>query len=138
MFRNNISLELLNKKMAINSLAHMDVEFTEIGDDYLCAKMPVNQNSHQPMGILHGGMSVFLAESVASVAGNFFLDLEKQYCVGLSINANHIRAMKTGFLYAKAKPIHLGRTTQVWAIDMTNEEGKMVCISRLTMAVITK
>lgn len=113
-----------------------EIEFIEKGDDFLMAKMPIKKNHKQPMGLLHGGVSVYLAETLGSVAGNFCIRKENQAVVGLDINANHLRAVKSGFVYAKASPIHIGGKTQVWSIEITNEEQKMVCISRLTLAVI--
>ena len=114
------------------------MEFTAIGRDYLTATMPVNKNVHQPMGILHGGASVALAETVGSAASNLMIDHKVEYCVGLDINANHIRSVKEGIVTGTAKAIHLGRKTHIWQIEIVNEEGKLVCTSRLTMAVIKK
>lgn len=113
-----------------------EIEFIEKGNDFLVAKMPIKKNHKQPMGLLHGGVSVYLAETLGSVAGNFCVRKENQAVVGLAINANHLRAAKSGFVYAKAKPIHIGGKTQVWNIEISNEEDKAVCISRLTLAVI--
>ena len=97
--------------------------------------MPVDERTRQPYGILHGGASCLLAETVGSHASSLCIDMEKQYCVGLEINANHIRSVSEGFVYGTAKPMHLGRSTHVWEIMIRNEEGKTVCISRLTMMV---
>lgn len=129
------TLEALNKdkKLCNNPFK---IEFIEIGDNFLRAKMPVNKDTKQPMGLLHGGASVFLAETVGSVSGHLCIRQEGRAAVGLEINANHLRAAKDGFVYAKSTPIHIGGKTQVWNIEITNEEGKMVCISRLTLAVI--
>ncbi|GIV40609.1 MAG: thioesterase [Thermonema sp.] len=114
----------------------LGIEFTEIGENYLCGKMPVTERSIQPLGILHGGANVVFAETLGSVAANFAVDREKYYCVGLEVNANHLRPVPKGqWIYGRAEAIHLGRTTQVWEIRITNEEGKLTCISRLTMAV---
>ncbi len=117
---------------------HLGIEFTEVGEDYICAKMPVDDRTKQPMGLLHGGASVVLAETLGSVAATLSVDQEKYACVGLEINANHIRAAKEGFVYGKTTPLHIGRSTHVWQINITNEEGKLVCTSRITMAVIEK
>jgi len=114
---------------------YIGIEITEIGDDYLAGKMPVDHRTTQPMGLLHGGASCVLAESLGSMAGAMCVDLSKQYVVGLEINANHIRGVKSGWVYGKATPIHLGRATQVWDIKIVNEEQKLVCISRLTLSV---
>lgn len=116
----------------------LGIEFTEIGPDYLCGKMPVDHRTKQPIGMLHGGASVALAETLGSLAAYLFLDEQKQYCVGLDINANHVRSVKEGFVYGKAMPLHIGRQTQVWEIKITNGEGKLVCISRLTIAVLDR
>lgn len=129
------SLEDLNKE---NKLCNnpFKIEFIEKGDNFLRAKMPVNKDTKQPMGLLHGGASVFLAETLGSVSGHLCVRQEGRAVVGLEINANHLRAAKDGFVYAKSTPIHIGGKTQVWNIEITNELGKMVCISRLTLAVI--
>jgi len=116
---------------------HLGIEFTEVGDDYLIASMPIDQRTKQPAGIMHGGASCALAETVGSTAANFCVE-DPYYCVGLDINVNHIRAMRSGKVYAKAKPYHLGRTTQVWGIEIVDEENKLVSVSRLTMAVIER
>jgi 1,4-dihydroxy-2-naphthoyl-CoA hydrolase len=119
-----------------NMVRELDIEFTEFGDDYVIGKMPVNHKTKQPFGLLHGGASVVLAESLGSMAGFLCIDDPRKAVVGLEINANHLRAVRDGFVYGKAKPIHLGSKTQVWGIDITDEQGKMVCVSRLTLAVI--
>ena len=115
---------------------HLDIEVVEIGDDYLKARMPVDSRTVQPQGRLHGGASCVLAETVGSVAANLVLDSKEFLAVGLDINANHIRPAKGGYVYGTARPESLGRTTQVWSIRITDEEDRLVCISRLTMAVI--
>lgn len=110
----------------------------EVGDDYIIARMPVDHRTHQPFGLLHGGASVVLAETIGSLASYLTLpDPTKQQAVGLDINANHIRGVKSGWVYGKATPIHIGRSTHIWEIKITNEAGKLVCISRLTMAIIS-
>ena len=114
----------------------LGIELTEITSDSLKCKMEVNNKTKQSMGILHGGASAALAETLGSIASNLIVDNEKHFCVGLDINASHLRPVKSGFIYAEAKPIHLGKKTHVWRIDINNEEGKLVCTSRLTMAVI--
>lgn len=131
----DFSLEDLNKEKELCNNP-FQIEFIEIGDDFLRAKMPVTKNNKQPMGLLHGGASVYLAETIGSTSGYLCLRQEGRAVVGLEINANHLRGATDGFVYAKASPIHLGGKTQVWSIEITNEEGKMVCISRLTLAVI--
>lgn len=113
-----------------------EIFFTEKGDDFLSAKMPVNRNTRQPMGLLHGGASVYLAETLGSLAGFMCLKQKDRAVVGLEINANHLRSAKDGYVFATAKPIHLGGKTQVWSIEIKNEQQKMLCISRITLAVI--
>jgi 1,4-dihydroxy-2-naphthoyl-CoA hydrolase len=137
MFNKNITLESL-KDLDKNTIANLiGIEFLEIGENYVTARMPVDSRTHQPFGILHGGASVVLAESTGSMAAFLSLpDPLKQRAVGLDINANHIRAVKSGWVYARAVPIHIGRTTHVWEIKITTEDDKLVCISRLTMAII--
>jgi 1,4-dihydroxy-2-naphthoyl-CoA hydrolase len=130
------SVEILNQNGKNSMGEFLGIEFTEIGKDYLVARMPVDNRTKQPYGILHGGASVVLAETVGSVGANLCVDLTKFRCVGLDINANHLKSVKEGFVYAKGTPIHVGRTTQVWEIKITNENNDLVCISRLTVAVI--
>jgi 1,4-dihydroxy-2-naphthoyl-CoA hydrolase len=115
----------------------LGIEFVDAGDDWISARMPVNERTHQPFGRLHGGASVALAETVASMGGAMTLDLTRQTTVGLEINANHIRPAMSGYVTATAKAESIGRTTQVWTIRITNEEGKLVCLSRITLAVIS-
>jgi 1,4-dihydroxy-2-naphthoyl-CoA hydrolase len=119
-----------------NMVEHLGIELTEIVEDSLKAKMPVDQRTKQPAGILHGGASVTLAETLGSIAATLTVDPKLYRCVGLEINANHIRQVTSGFVYGETKPIHIGRRTQVWTITIANEEGKLVCVCRITMAVI--
>jgi 1,4-dihydroxy-2-naphthoyl-CoA hydrolase len=114
------------------------IQFSEIGDDFLSATMPVDDRTKQPYGLLHGGASAALAETIGSVASALVIDQSKFICVGLEINANHIRSARSGFVTANCKPIHLGGTTHVWDIRITDEENKLVCISRLTVAILPK
>lgn len=131
-----VTIEQLNArpKSLANSLG---IEITELGENYVCGKMAVDHRTHQPMGILHGGASVAFAETLGSIGGWLSLPDESQYCVGLEINANHIKSVKDGFVYGKATPLHVGRNTQIWEIKITNEEGKLVCVSRITLAVLS-
>ncbi|GAK18264.1 hypothetical protein JCM19053_1963 [Vibrio sp. JCM 19053] len=115
-------------------IEHLQIKYTDFTDDSLTATMPVCSFTHQPLGMLHGGASVVLAETLGSLAANFSVD-EGSYCVGLDINANHVRAMRSGHVIGTAKPLHLGISTQVWQIDITDERGRLVCTSRLTIAV---
>jgi 1,4-dihydroxy-2-naphthoyl-CoA hydrolase len=131
------SIEALNEHNNQTMVTHLGIEFIEAGDDFLRARMPVDHRTHQPMGILHGGASVALAETVGSVASALCTpDLLQGAPVGLDINANHIRSVSEGFVVATCRPYHIGRTTHVWHIEITDElSGKLVCISRLTMAI---
>lgn len=115
---------------------HLGIEFSEVGDDFLVARMPVDSRTHQPLKMLNGGASCALAETVGSMAANLCLDRTQFVALGLDINANHLKAVSTGYVYGKASPLHLGRKTQVWEIRITDENGNLTCISRLTMAVI--
>lgn len=131
-------MEELNKRGENTLSDFLGIEFTEVGEDFLTATMPVTERTKQPIGILHGGANVVLAETVASTAANAVVDLSKFYCVGLEINANHIRSVKDGIITAITKPIHIGRTTQIWEIYIFNEEGKKTCISRMTASVLNR
>jgi 1,4-dihydroxy-2-naphthoyl-CoA hydrolase len=122
-----------------NTLAHfLDIEFIEIGADYLVAQMPVADKVKQPIGIVHGGANVVLAETVASTAANMVIDLNKFYCVGLEINMNHLRAKREGIIRCITKPYHLGRSTQVWDIELRNESNQLTAISRMTASVLKR
>lgn len=119
-------------------VSHVGIEFTGVLENGLVAKMPVDDRTRQPLGLLHGGASVVLAETLGSVASNVLIDPGKQYAVGLEINANHIKSAKTGFVTGVCKAIHIGKKTHVWDIRITNEKDELVCISRLTMAIIDR
>ena len=119
-----------------NMVTHVGIEFIGFGPDYLKGTMPVDNRTRQTMGILHGGASVVLAETLGSIAANLAVDPLRFACVGLDINANHIRSVKTGIVTGTAKPLHLGGTTHVWGIEIVDEHNRIVCISRLTMAVL--
>lgn len=115
----------------------LGIEFVGVTDEYLEGRMPVDGRTHQPMGLLHGGASVALAETLGSIAATLHVDRTKQACVGLEINANHLKGVRDGWVRGRATPVHIGRSTQVWEIRITHEEtGALVCISRITMAVI--
>ncbi len=129
------SLEFLAESSKNTAVAHMGIEYVEVGDDYVKGRMPVDERTVQPFGILHGGASVVLAETLGSMAANCCLKDPGTVAVGLDINANHIRPVSKGWVYGTAKPIHIGSSTQVWEILLENEQGKTTCISRLTMAV---
>ncbi len=132
------TLEILNSWNQNTMGGHLGMEFTEIGDDYLCGKMPVDHRTHQPMGLLHGGASVALAETLGSVAGQLQIDSDKQACMGIEINANHLKSVRNGYVYGKATAVHVGKKTQVWDIRISNEAGSLVCVSRLTLAVLDR
>ncbi|MGF1753617.1 hotdog fold thioesterase [Vibrio makurazakiensis] len=129
-----LDLESLNATSKNTLIEHLEIVYTEITDDSLVATMPVCHFTHQPLGMLHGGASVVLAETLGSLAANYCVP-EDSYCVGLDINANHVRAMREGHVIGEAKPIHLGVSTQVWQINITDERQRLVCTSRLTIAV---
>lgn len=118
--------------------SHLGIEFTEIGDDYVRARMPVDDRTRQPFGILHGGASVALAETLGSTGAGLVIDLTKYRGVGQEINANHVRAVKEGFVIGTARPLHLGRRSHVWEIRIVDEQERLVCISRITMAIIDR
>jgi 1,4-dihydroxy-2-naphthoyl-CoA hydrolase len=117
---------------------HLGMEFTEVGEDFLKGRMPVDHRTRQPYGLLHGGASVALAETLGSVAAAFVVDRSQYNAVGLEINANHLRGVREGFVTGIARPLHLGKTTHVWEIRIHDEKDKLVCISRLTVAIIKK
>lgn len=114
----------------------LEIKFTKIGNDFLEATLPVTHKTKQPLGLLHGGANVVLAETLGSVASTLTLDRAKQYCVGLEINANHLKSVREGFVRGITKPIHLGKKTQVWEIKIYSESGDLSCISRLTLAIM--
>lgn len=135
-FRAPVSLDELNRLSRGTLIDHLGIVFTGVGEDWLQATMPVDERTRQPYGLLHGGASVVLAETLGSSAGNLCVDTASQVCVGLEINANHLRAVRSGMVTGTARALHVGRTTQVWEIRIENEAGKPVCISRLTLAVV--
>ena len=132
------SLEELNSSRPGTMVEHIGIEFTEIGDDFIRGTMPVDGRTRQPYGLLHGGASVALAETLGSTGATMCVDTGEYQCVGQEINANHVRAARTGLVTGTARPAHLGGRTQVWVIDIVNEAGKLVCTSRLTVAVIRR
>lgn len=130
-----ISLEEITRVHVGTTVAHLGIEMLEIGDDFLRARVPVDARTRQPFGLLHGGVSVVLAETLGST-GAYYSSPEGHRAVGLDINANHLRATTSGWVTATARPVHIGRTTQVWQIDMVNDAGQSTCTSRITMAVL--
>lgn len=136
LFPENLDLNALNHLCEDCMVSHLGIIFTEIGDDYLIATMPVDNRTKQPMGLLHGGASVALAETMGSIGAIACLDMAKQHAVGLEINANHIRSVKEGMVTGKATPFHIGKTTHVWSIEITNDNNQLVAISRITLAIL--
>ena len=135
---NEPSLKALNQQMENTACSNLGLCITEVGDDYLTGTMPADSRTFQPIGLIHGGANVLLAETLGSMAANCCIDLSKEYCVGQEINANHIRGVRSGEVTGTAKIVHKGRTSQVWEIRIVNDENKLTCISRLTMAVIKR
>ena len=132
------SVSDLDKLCLQSMVSHLGITFTDIGDDYISARMPVDHRTYQPDGLLHGGASLALAETLGSVAANLCIDRTKKICVGLSIDASHIKAVRSGMVIGTTKPIHLGKSTQIWEIRIHDENTSLVCIARLTMAVLEK
>ena len=137
-WRQRPTIDQLNKLARNTLLEQIDIVFTEVGDDYLAATMPVDQRTHQPFGLLHGGATAALAESLGSSAANCCLDMANEYAVGLEINANHLRPVRSGRVTGTTRPVHIGRRTQVWETRVEDDAGKLVCVSRLTMAVVPR
>ncbi|NRB57596.1 MAG: hotdog fold thioesterase [Salinicola sp.] len=132
------SLEILAAECRRTLVEHIGIEFTELGEESLRGRMPVDARTHQPYGLLHGGASVVLAETLGSIAANLCLADESKMAVGLEINANHVRAVRQGWVEGCARPLHIGGTTQLWEIRIEDERGRLVCMSRLTMAVVNR
>ncbi|MGJ7545208.1 hotdog fold thioesterase [Variovorax sp. LT1R16] len=130
-----ITLELVTKASVNTASAHLGIEFVEIGDDFLRGRVPVDPRTVQPFGLLHGGVSVVLAETLGSM-GAYYSSPEGHAAVGLDINANHLRSARSGWVTGTARPVHRGRTVQVWQIDMTNEAGELTCVSRITLSML--
>lgn len=134
-FRRGLDLAALNALSKGTAIEALGIEFVDIGDDRLVATMPVDPRTVQPYGLLHGGASVLLAETLGSSAGNMCV-AEGEVCVGLEINANHVRAVREGRVTGTARPLHIGRSTQVWEIRIEDARGRLACVSRLTLAVV--
>jgi 1,4-dihydroxy-2-naphthoyl-CoA hydrolase len=130
-----ISIEALTASHKDTAPEHLGLEFLEVGDDFITARVPVDHRTRQPYGLLHGGVSVVLAETLGS-CGAIYCTPPGHRVVGLDINANHIRAATSGWVTGKTTPVHVGRSTQVWAIELRNEAGDLTCVSRITMAVL--
>jgi 1,4-dihydroxy-2-naphthoyl-CoA hydrolase len=133
-----INISQLNE-IGRNTLAqYLAMEVTSVGEDYITMRMPVNSNVHQPLGMLHGGAVAALAENVASLAGNLVVNSQGKACLGLSLNTNHLKSARDGYVYATARPIHLGRSTQVWEVETKNEEDALLNVCRMTLAVVDR
>jgi 1,4-dihydroxy-2-naphthoyl-CoA hydrolase len=137
-WRTEVTPELLERFSRGTLAERIGIRITEVGPDYLRATLPVTPDVHQPYGVLHGGASVALAETVGSVAANLCVDTERLACFGQEINANHLRSVSTGVVTATARPHHIGSRSQVWGIEIRDERGRLVCISRLTMAIVPR
>ena len=136
-FRQPPDLDTLNAMSRGNSIEHLGIVFTDVGPHHITATMPVDARTRQPYGLLHGGASVLLAETLGSSAGNLCVPAD-QICVGIEINANHLRAAREGVVTGTARPLHVGRSTQVWEIRIEDAAGRPVCVSRLTLAVVPR
>ncbi len=137
-WRTASTVDALNAISAGTLTGHLGIEFTDLGDDFVRGTMPVDRRTFQPTGLLHGGASVVLAETLGSTGANLCVDQNGYLCVGQEINANHIRSARHGLVTGTARPLHIGGRTQVWAIEIVNDAGQLVCVSRLTVAVVKK
>ena len=126
----------INEFNAKTMIGHIGIEIMEVGKDFVSGRMPVDERTTQPYGLLHGGASVAFAESLGSLAGSFHVDWKKEAVVGIEINANHLKSIRSGWVYGKATPVRIGKRFQVWDINITNEDKEAVCVSRLTLAVV--
>ena len=137
-FKKDLMLEHLNQFGKETMASFLEMEWVELGNDFLKMKMPVNSKTKQPYGLLHGGASCALAETIGSIASALVIDTTHYACTGLEINANHIRSATEGFVWATAKPLHLGKSTHVWDIKIVDDKEKLICVSRLTVAILDK
>ena len=131
-------LKRINDSIQNTMTSTIGIEITDIGDDFICGKMPVDERTTQPFGLLHGGASVALAETLGSIGGGIKVYSNNETVVGIEINANHLKSARDGWVYGKATPIRMGKKIQVWNIEITNEDDDLICVSRLTLAVIPK
>ena len=138
MFNPEMTVAAINQMCEQTLAANLGIEFTEVGVDFLCARMPVDSRTIQPFGLLHGGASIVLAETMGSVASTALIDLSTQAAVGLDINGNHLRTVREGFVSGTVRPIHIGRRTHVWEIRIEDDEGRLINVSRLTMMIIQR
>lgn len=134
-WKKHVDIAELTKAHVGTAVEHLGIQFLEVGDDFIRARVPVDLRTKQPYGLLHGGVSVVLAETLGS-CGAMFAAPEGHRAVGLDINANHLKGATSGWVTGITYPVHIGRTTQVWQIDMSNDAGEMTCVSRITMAVL--
>lgn len=132
----NYSLADINERSRNTLAEQLGIEFTEVGEQYLRARMPVDHRTHQPLGMLNGGASFALAETVGSMAANLWIDRTRFVALGLDMNGNHLRGVKNGYVYATARPFHQGKSTSVWEIKIEDDQGSLVCVCRLTMAIV--
>lgn len=132
-WKHDVGVATFEKRSAGTAITHLGIEAVEVGPDFLRARMPVDERTRQPIGILHGGASVLLAETLMSTAGNWVINFPEEYCVGQEINANHIRSARDGYVEAEARPLHIGKSSQVWETKIT-QNGKLICVSRMTLA----
>ncbi len=137
-FRKDLSLEKLMPLGKGTMSEYLGIEWLELGEEHIKAKMPVDHRTIQPYGLLHGGASCVLAETLGSVGSAMVIDHDKFFCVGLEINANHIRSAKKGYVTGTVRPIHIGKQTHIWDIQITDESDKLICVSRLTVAVLSR
>jgi uncharacterized protein (TIGR00369 family) len=137
-WKTDVSLAALTTRVKGTMMEYLGIEMFEVGDDFMSAKMLIDHRTKQPVGIMHGGASCVLAESIGSMAANCCVDTQQFYAVGLDINTNHIRSIREGFVVGTARPFHLGKTTQVWGIEILNEEKQLISVNRLTMAVLNR
>jgi len=137
-FNKNLSIEMLQPLFPNTMAEYLGIEWVEVGDDFLKGKIPVDHRTTQPYGLLHGGASCVLAETLGSVASAMVIDHSQFYCVGIEINANHVRGAKTGWVTGITKPLHLGSSTHVWDIKLFDDRQKLVCVSRLTVAILKR
>ncbi len=137
-FNNNLSIEQIKPISRGTMAEYIGIELTELGENYIKGRMPVDHRTQQPYGLLHGGASAAFAETLGSIASAYVIDFSKFICVGLEINANHVHGVKQGFVYGTATALHIGSTTHVWDIKIHDEQEKLVCVSRLTVAILKR
>jgi 1,4-dihydroxy-2-naphthoyl-CoA hydrolase len=137
-FDKNLSLSVIQPLGNGTMAEFLGIEWMEVGDDFIKAKMPVDDRTKQPYGLLHGGASCVLAETIGSVASAMVVDHSKFLCVGIEINANHVRSAREGFVTGTARPLHIGSSTHVWDIRILDEKERLICVSRLTVAVVSR